>query len=56
MKKLKSTCPSKLAPTDVISALVISSDIVKFVAEVTVDQATDPLWYVGVLFFLLSNV
>ena len=56
MKKLKSTCPSQFAPTEVISALVISSDIVKFVAEVTVGQATNPLWYVDVLFFLLSNV
>ena len=55
MKKLKSTCPSQFAPADVISELVIPSDIVKFVAEVIVGQATNPLWYVGV-FFLLSNV
>ena len=55
MKKLKSTCPSQLVPANVISAFVIPFDIVKFVAEVTVGQATNPLWYVGVL-FLLSNV
>ena len=57
MNKLKSTCPSQLAPADVISALAIPSDIVKLVAEVTIGQATNPLWYVGVLFFfLLSDV
>ena len=56
MKKLKCTCPSQLAPADVISALVIPSDIVKFVAEVTVGQATNPLWYVGVLFFIVKCV
>ena len=51
MKKLKNTCPSQLAPANVISALVIPSDIVNFVAEVTIGQATNPLWYVGVVFF-----
>ena len=44
MKKLKRTCPSQLAPADVILTLMISSDIVKFLAEVTVGQATNALW------------
>ena len=56
MNKLKSTCPSQLAPADVISALAIPSDIVKLVAEVTIGQATNPLWYVGVLFFFYCQM
>ena len=56
MKKLKSTCLSQLASADVILALVIPSCIVKFVAEVTVGQATNPLWYIGVLFFIVKGI